>query len=730
MDEDKINRLLEAERRGILDADRQERLNVARERGLVPAALPKEGGAEQKAPVGPLGYADDMAKSFGAGVVKGTIGMASLPNLLENVVDWAGEKVGYDISDDNDRFFPNYDEIKTGVESAAGTELYEPKYTPGKYSGTVGEFASGLLLPGGGGVTLARGVAGAGQGITRAAVGAAARKAAASKAKQVAAQGAKLLTGKGTSVVPAARIAQAIKKPVGTALSTHISRVAGTAPKPPPSLMARTVGPQAAQNIASGGSRVMATTIAPGMASEGAGQLTEGTDLEPWARLGGGILGGYLPAAAGRIVSPGAITDPGRRAALQRYKSKGILTGEVDEAATAKLKQTPAERAGIVEPAKVFKTREPRVTPGGLSGSKNFRAVEGTLEMVPGGVSVTRPMMNDFTAKALETAGIIVDPDAISRNSVINTIKQRYKELGSQFDDAERYAHVRRSAKADNSAAAINRTVSAFARNTTRRRSANKMFDEVDRVMRRYRTQGGLDGTQYVNIRRELSESADVADPQMAKAYKRIIQHLDDMVYDTLSKHDKLNASQFKTDFSNLRKEYRNLATIDEALAKAGDDVSEGVLTPKNMRQVVEKRARGARGEDYNDLKELVEDARQFYLPYSDSGSPARIATQNALAMMGATTVAGGVGGAVTGATPDIMAMWLAGGLAGPAVTSRVYASPWAQSWMTNQRAAPYIAAMKGKPLPAKQQMRRGALGSIAGASETAEAERIRNRRE
>lgn len=55
----------------------------------------------------------------------------------------------------------------------------------------------------------------------------------------------------------------------------------------------------------------LATRVAlPSVAAESAGQLTKGTELEPWARAGGALLGAVTPAVASRLAAP--ITAPAK----------------------------------------------------------------------------------------------------------------------------------------------------------------------------------------------------------------------------------------------------------------------------------------------------------------------------------------------------------------------------------------------------------------------------------
>src|SRR5690606_8530489 len=88
---------------------------------------------------------------------------------------------------------------------------------------------------------------------------------------------------------------------------------------------ARTVGEFApmALNPTVGVATRVASTVGGGLASEAAGQATEGTAAEPWARLAGGVVGGMLPRAAVRTASPNPVA-PERQQQLNVLQHEGV----------------------------------------------------------------------------------------------------------------------------------------------------------------------------------------------------------------------------------------------------------------------------------------------------------------------------------------------------------------------------------------------------------------------
>lgn len=92
----------------------------------------------------------------------------------------------------------------------------------------------------------------------------------------------------------------------GEKVRTGISAVTGGAtdyqPQTTVGKYARTIGEFLPGGAAAGGSRLVQLgryAVAPALASEAAGQATEGTDFEPFARIGGALVGGAIGSRLG-----------------------------------------------------------------------------------------------------------------------------------------------------------------------------------------------------------------------------------------------------------------------------------------------------------------------------------------------------------------------------------------------------------------------------------------------
>jgi hypothetical protein len=114
----------------------------------------------------------DVAKSGGAGLAKGTIGLAGLPGAIEDATNWLGRqsvgRVGNYMRGEgftapsfqdvetrraamglgSQKALPSAEGMQKAVEGVTG-EFYKPQTVAGQYAGTIGEFLPGMALPGG-----------------------------------------------------------------------------------------------------------------------------------------------------------------------------------------------------------------------------------------------------------------------------------------------------------------------------------------------------------------------------------------------------------------------------------------------------------------------------------------------------------------------------------------------------------------------------------------------------
>lgn len=139
----------------------------------------------------------------------------------------------------------------------------------------------------------------------------------------------------GTKTPPEAmRSKLAIAPPTSQQVEHGIESVTGPLgqPKTEAGRIAQSVGEFVPSVVAGPGgwtSKILAA-FGGGVGSEVAGEITEGSDLEPYARIVGGIAGGLAPNIAGRVITPLPASDLhlGHVQSLEKEGVKGLTAGE------------------------------------------------------------------------------------------------------------------------------------------------------------------------------------------------------------------------------------------------------------------------------------------------------------------------------------------------------------------------------------------------------------------
>ena len=278
----------------------------------------------------------------------------------------------------------------------------------------------------------------------------------------------------------------------------------------------------------------------PSAASEVAGQATEGSSVEPYARLAAGLLTPMGIEGGRRILKTGSLDVP------------DVATPERLQASQRLLEET-----GIQE------------TVGQISGSPNILAREAATSM---GRKLNEEQLETFTSRVLKEAGI--DGEKIASDKVLN---KRYSELGSVFDEfAEESAIPITSDLATDFAAAIDDVEKQFAANAVPR-----IIEEVrDNFIA---LQGGkrvIDGEDFKQISKatlKLIKSEGKPDLiGLGLKLNNIMQEYLERSLETAGKTDLLNA------YRTARTQYRNLDSISKSLA-SGDAGKKGLVTPSNI---------------------------------------------------------------------------------------------------------------------------------------------------
>lgn len=415
---------------------------------------------------------------------------------------------------------------------------------------------------------------------------------------------------------------------------------------------ARTAGefaPLAVGGPASLGAR--ATRVAlPAVASETAGQATEGTDIEPWARMAGAFAGGMLPNTAARAVTP-APANAARQGAVQTLEREGVTS----------------------------------LTAGQRTGNERLRWIEDAADMVPGGGAKAKAMgenaAKQFTSAALRRAGVnsnLAKADVI--DDAFTTLGDKFNALSSRYDMIQSKRLV----------ADLNKVLDDYNAVTAepfRTPIIKKAIDDF--VTNRSMVRGGasIPGKVYQNTRSMLSKQIPAlkrSDPNAMIAVREIMNALDRGMEFSIRLKNPNDAGAFK----QTRTEYRNLLAIEDAVSRAGEAAASGVITPAALSAAAKRQDKRAYVRGKHDLGNLSRAGIEAGLtPLRSSGTAERSFAQGVISTPSSALGGIGLGGAwLSGADPTMM---LAGAVVPPlvrAATARGLMSGMAQRYFANQR--------------------------------------------
>lgn len=396
---------------------------------------------------------------------------------------------------------------------------------------------------------------------------------------------------------------------------------------------ARTVGEFAplafggAGGLAARGARV----AVPAAASETAGQLTEGTALEPWARLAGAVAGG---GAAQRAITP-MPTDPARQAAVRTLENEGVTA----------------------------------LTAGQKTGRPSLRWAESMSKdtAFSGGkaAQIETKQAEQFTRATLKRAGITADratPDVM--DAAFRDIGQRFNGLAGRNDMLQSRGFVSR----------LQQIGDDYRKVTAESTRIPIVEGTVEALTSPQILQNGrIPGRLYQNVRSDLSRSMSQlrrSDPPAAGAIGKIIDELDR----TMEMSVRVNNRQDLGAWRQTRSQYRNLLAIEDAISGAGEAAASGLISPSALRNAVKRQGKRAYVRGQGDFSQLARAGEMVMKALPQSGTAPRINAMNVLHGMGGV-VGYGAGGPLAAI----------GGMAAPAIGSRVLMSNPVQRYLANQ---------------------------------------------
>lgn len=371
-----------------------------------------------------------------------------------------------------------------------------------------------------------------------------------------------------------------------------------------------------------GGSAVSKGLVALGAGggSELAGQMTEGTSAEPWARMGGALAGGMLPNVIKRGIVP--------------FEPNADYRSKVDT----------LRQAGVND-----------LTAGEATGSRFLKFAESHANDLPfsgGGVlKKNQASADQFNAAVMKYAG------SPARDVSTKSLNNMFNDLGNQFNNL--ISQTRQIPIRSRELRLINRIADDYNLNSA---APIKRIDELRQritaiAMPGSPTPGVLPADVYQNWRSQIGQLARGTEDHVTKKALYDIQNvLDSAVGRTL------NNQALRDAWKKTRRQYANAKIIERAA-----DPSTSNISPSKLASAIEVlRGQNAAKRGLTDLSELAYAGKEVMRPMPNSGTPARQAVDrffNAPAQMvagalgGAGATVGGVVGGVTGfAGPGLLA--------------------------------------------------------------------------
>lgn len=353
--------------------------------------------------------------------------------------------------------------------------------------------------------------------------------------------------------------------------------------------------------------------VVPGLASETAGQVTEGTSIEPWARLGAAVVTPAIAqAATAPFVNPGAISralygsgNPSaeRQAAadlLERYgvpMTAGQRLGE----------ESILRREMLTGPGRQIAEQQAEAFTGAILKTIGENATRATPEVLDAALTRIGQVFDDVQR------GVSIPPQVLTAGQQGQTIVDRATAVATTYADsvASQSPIIGRIASEITEAASTGQPVAAS-------------------TLMRWRS-----------IVTGMTRSPDAATREAAIGMREL---LDDGLSQTLTA---ANRTDDVARLQTAREQYRNLLAIIRAATGAGANTAEGLLSPSMMRSVVagQDRAAYATG-NRGEIADLARAGETILRRPNTSGTAENLQAMlpsGALTGIGATAIGGGL---------------------------------------------------------------------------------------
>jgi hypothetical protein len=411
-------------------------------------------------------------------------------------------------------------------------------------------------------------------------------------------------------------------------------------PKTKAGQYAQTVGEFAPAALAGPGGiarRVAFQAVAPGLASEAAGQATQGTASEPWARLAAAVA---TPGTAAHLITPFPASER-RQALVQALQKEGVTD----------------------------------LTAGQIVGSRPLQWTEQSLTDIPFGGNradiLRQSQAEQLTAAALKRAGI--DSNRLTPE-VID--KQGFERLGKVFDDIEQRNTLTPTPQMTKDITDVVKEYSGFVAESNRSPVVGNYVKEIADALQQHG--GVIPGKVYQSITSRIRESGrNVSQNEARDALRGLQIALDDAMEHSMGAAG--NTADMKA-LREARNQYRNLMVLEKVATAPKSPLAAGeeLVDPAALARALNQQNRRDYARGHGDFAELAHAAERIMKPLPQSGTGPRIYAMSLPLHLGAM-IAGGSQAGLEGAML---------GAAGPPAVGRVLMHPITQSILSNQALA------------------------------------------
>lgn len=391
--------------------------------------------------------------------------------------------------------------------------------------------------------------------------------------------------------------------------------------------------------LMSGAKAMLKYGLAPGLASEAAGQATQDyPNVEPFARAGAALTTPFAVGAAQkgfqRAVSPMAgKLDPSRMKAVETLREAGV---------------TPT--AG-------------QVVGGRTAESQLYREAA-----TASGRALADDALEDFTAAAMKSVG------STARKATPDALEEATSRIGSVFDDAIVGVEI---APSTQDLTAMSKALEVY-RQLAPKTAVAPIFKNINKeLVRAFRSGNPIPAESVAAWRSNLSKLTTSADPAARGAAVAALDAVDDAISTALVAAGK---PEVVAKLSEARNHYRNLLALESAAQRSDT----GIITPAQLRNalLVQGRRRYVQGK--GDLGPLARAGVEVLDSLPNSGTQQRLSAGQ-LASGAASGTGAGLGAFGLGVDPFLATGIGAAATATPFLRNQFLSSGMGQKYFLNQ---------------------------------------------